>query len=162
MIGRLWCSVPVFLMVALTIGCKSSAKQGLTERVVSEAESIVMVQAQPEQPLGLERPFILPQLPPGAIPPDANIDSQIPFTVPDSNTDLKILAVTPETGIDFKIVSVTPDPGIDYRMLIVPNQEQSPRAIGNLNTLPTPEFQPLPNNPSLPWKPRNQQQGDRK
>ncbi len=160
--GRLWCSVPVFLMVALTIGCKSSAKQGLTERVVSEAEPIVMVQAQPEQRLGLERPFILRQLPPSAIPPDANINSQIPFTLPDSNTDLKILRVTPETGIDFKVVSVTPDPGIGYKMLIVPEQKQSPRTIGNLDALPTPEFRPLPKNPSLPWNPRNQQQGDQK
>ena len=162
MIGRLWCSVPVFLMVALTVGCKSSAKQGLTERIVSEAESIVMVQAQPEQPLGLERPFILPQHPPSAIPPDANIDSQIPFTISDPDTGLKILAVTPETGIDFKIASVKRNLGIDYKMLVVPEQKQSPRTIGNLDVRPTPEFRPLPKNPSLPWNPRNQQQGDRK
>ena len=121
-----------------------------------------MVQAQPEQLLGLERPFMLPQLPPSAIPPDANIDSQILFTTSDPDTALKILAVTPKSGIDFKIASGTPDPGIDYKILTVPEQEQSPRAIGNLDSLPTPEFQPLPKNPSLPWNPRNQQQGDRK
>ncbi len=162
MIGRLLCPVSVFLLAALTIGCKSTANQGLTDRVVSETASPTMVQAQPEQPLGLEPPLVLPQLPPTAIPPDANIHLHVPYATPNPNPNLKILAVTPETGIDFKIASATPNPGIDYKMLIVPEQEQPPPAIRNLDALPTPEFRPLPKTPSLPWKPGNQQQDDRK
>lgn len=162
MIGRLLCPVSVFLFATLTIGCKSTANQGLTDRVVSEAASTTMVQAQPEQPLGLEPPFVLPQLPPTAIPPDANIHLHVPHAIPNPNPNLKILAVTPEPGIDFKMAHLTPDPRIDYKMLIVPEQEHSPHAIRNLDALPTPEFRPLPKTPSLPQKHKYQQQGDQK
>ena len=151
MIWRSLCPVPVFLSVILTLGCNSSAKHVQMEEITKDAELMATLHAPPAHSLGLKRPIISLQHPQFAIPPEANIDFQIPIVTPNPNMSLKILAVTPNPNTDYKIAAATPAPGADYKMLIVPNQGQLPHAIGELEF----PLRPKLDMPPVPWKPEN-------
>lgn len=159
---RLSCPVPVFLSMILTLGCNSSAKHVQMDEVTKGEELMVMLQASPEQPLGLEHPIIPPKHPSVVIRPESNIKFIIPIETLNPNTKSKILTVTPDPNIDYKLVAATPTPGIDYKMFIVPDQEQISHTAGKLEVPFMPGVPPVPQVPPKSWEPKNRRRDDAK
>lgn len=159
---RLWCPVPVFLTVALTLGCNGSAKHSQTYVFTTDAARATAPQTPAEQSFGLELPFLPPQHPPIAIAPEADLHIQNLGVAPDPYMHFKILAVTPEPGIGYKMPVATPEQGTDYKMLVIPEQEQRPHAIGRLEVPPTGVVPHVPGGPPIPRRPNFQQRDNSK
>lgn len=159
---RLWCPVPVFLTVALTLGCNSSAKHSQTYVFTTDAARATAPQAPPEQSLGLELPFLPSQHPPIAIAPEADLHIQNLGVAPDSYMQFKILAVAPAPGIGRNMPVVTPEQGTDYKMLVIPEQMRRPQVLGEIGAPPTGVVPHVPGGPPIPRRPDFQQRDNSK